>query len=192
MTTDPVFDSTFSCWAYVDVVGSTGVEPKRIPRGTINEDVIWAYRNGQCTALARVISEQTGWPIVFVHHAPKDVWCPKEWTRDWDGKTVEEWRSFRTLSTGSHLGWAVGTFIHAFVRPSDDTLLDIGGSFSDAEVKEWFAGSYGSIALLEATIQDIEDLVPYGVFPYTRQPRPDLDLAREFAQLVLKRAGYRI
>lgn len=192
MTADPVFDSTFSRWACVDVVGSTGVEVMEIPRGTINDDVIWAYRNGQCTALACAISEQTGWPIVFVHRAPEGIWCPEEWARYWDGKTVEEWRSFRTSLTGCPLGWEVGTFIHAFVRPSPGTLMDIGGVFSREQVKEACKQVYGPIALLEATIQDIKALVPDGTYPYTRQPRPDLDLAREFAQLVLQQAGYRV
>lgn len=169
-----------SRFAEVEVLGEESVVKIRIPRGIINEDVIRAYRKGQCTSLARAISELTQWPIVFLFYSP---WSkkPEKWVSRWDGKSVSEWRSYKRKRFFSRRKWGMN-FLHAFVRTPSGMLLEIGGEYSETTVKRVYEEVYGPCALLEATIKDVDEL-PEGTFP--DQAQQDLELAREYARLIL-------
>jgi hypothetical protein len=153
-----------------------------IPRGVITRKVIRAYETGQCYALSHAISEQTSLPMVWIFCA-SDGQMPPEWAAEWDGHTVAQWRMCYEANFDPPSGWAYG-FCHAVVHMPDDKLLDVRGL---ATGKEW-KNSYPNpdeIALLKATVQDTDALTASGIVAH-----PNMELAREFASLVLKRAGY--
>jgi hypothetical protein len=170
----------------VEVMDKT-VKKIRIPRGRITDEVIQAYRNGQCSALARAIFEQTGLPMVLIVSASRGGRSP-EWATEWDGRTIAEWRSYHEATIGTRKGWGLGA-LHAVVRTPDNNLIDIGCWGTPQQWKNAYCNS-GPCALMEATTQDMDDLIPEGLYPYVTQPQPNMALAHEFVSLALKRAGY--
>lgn len=151
-----------------------------IPLGDITPEVIKAYRNGQCWALSRAISEQTGWPMVWIYamsrvkgkSTPWTKWRVMRWTKRWDGRSIAEMT--QDLSAEG--------FLHGLVKTPNGNFIDIGGTASAERWKEKYA-RFGPCAFLEVPYYIMDE----GSFDPVK---PDVETARGFVPLVLKRAGY--
>lgn len=170
---------------YVDVVENNSIGKKAITRGVIDDDSIHAYRSGQCVALARAISERTGWPLMLIFTASRTRQAPEKW----DNRNVAEWRTHYQSEHGTLQGWALD-FIHVFVKTPKGTLIDIGGWGWPQEWKDVYSKHFGPCFLLEARPEDIDNLMSVGHYPFVTQPWQNMELAHEFVPLVLERGGY--
>ncbi len=173
---------------YVDIVGEYSIELRGITLGKIDDDSIYAYQNGQCLALARAISERTGWPMIWLFSASRSRLAP-EWATKWDNRSVAKWRTHHASENGSFMGWAED-FIHALVKAPNGTLFDISRSGSPQEWKDANAEEYGPCALLEATMKDMDDLLDGYMRLNIVQPHQNVPFTREFVRPVLERVGY--
>ncbi|MXQ52798.1 hypothetical protein [Shimazuella alba] len=164
--------------ARVEVIRDRKIVSIEIPLGEIDhKDVIYAYGNGQCAALALAIHELMKWPMVALFSA-ESAGRPEEWDEQWHGKTVKAWREKQPK------GWSWG-WRHTLVQTPDKRFYDIQGIHSFEIHKK----AYGSCAMLIVTKKDVLDMESdRGV----RQPFLNVELAKEYAPLFLKRAGFRI
>jgi hypothetical protein len=164
--------------ARVEVIRDRKIVSIEIPRGEIDhKDVIYAYGNGQCSALALAIHELMKWPMVALFSA-ESAGRPEEWDEQWHGKTVKAWREKQPK------GWSWG-WRHTLVQTPDKRFYDIQGIYPFEIHKK----ACGSCAMLIVTKKDVLDMESdRGV----RQPSLNVKLAREYAPFFLKRAGFRI
>jgi hypothetical protein len=164
--------------ARVEVIRDGKIVSIEIPRGQIDhKDVIYTYGNGQCDALALAIHEIMGWPMVALFTA-KAAGRPEEWDEQWNGKTVKAWRAKQPR------GWSWG-WRHTLVQTPDKKFFDIQGVHPFTSFKK----AYGSCAMLIVTKKDKSDMErDRGV----RQTSLNMELAREYAPLFLRREGFLI
>lgn len=114
---------------------ATASGPKGVRPGTVDDAAVYAYKNGQCIALALAINRRTGWPIV-VHVSRAGS---PDWERRMHGHVIPLARA------GD--GW-FRDFVHAMVLTPTDQLLDIDDLHDPDAYREAACDTYGSSALV--------------------------------------------
>lgn len=150
-----------------------------IPLGKVTPEVIDAYMYGQCWALARAISDYTGWPMVWIYAPLREVYQDatpemkiqaEQLAKRWNGQSIVDLNipDFRN-------------FVHALVRTPDDKFIDIEGVGTAAEKKGRYA-ALGGCAFLEVPSEMMDQL------GFKRKLH--MEAASQLVPVVLAQTGY--
>ncbi|WP_327359681.1 hypothetical protein [Streptomyces sp. NBC_01304] len=141
----------------VAVLGANGAQYDVNP-GRINDTARTAFTRGQCHALARALSDQTGWPTAAV--------IEPDCSYDYDA-----------CGAGIQLadGVCICQLVHVMAVRPDGMLVDIDGLTAPEEVRD--SGEHTPVPMTEAMWRMIEDSPAW---------RPaDMLVARTFVQPLL-------